>query len=113
MKECFIGHIGVFNQLQIEVGEYRYTKENICKSCFYIWSHFRIVNYDEMLSNFLMTSKDWQECKPNNSSLLTSSSKFNFFRDGRLRFKLRNGEGEVLESKMFVREDSIRRPVTG
>ena len=66
-----------------------------------------------MLSNSKMTSKDWMGCKPNDRSLLTSVSKFNFFKDGNLRFKRRNGLGEVLDYKIFIRDDSVRRAVTG
>ena len=65
------------------------------------------------MNNQQMSSKDWLESKPNDLSLLTLTSKYNFFRNGQIKFEVRNGQGEVKEMKMFVREDAMWRPVHG
>ena len=74
--------------------------------------HTRILNYEAMAKNGECPLRVWEKYLPNCENLAFGASYFHF-NDDYVEFFLRNQEKEVIEQKVFRREDSLLRGLVG
>ena len=71
----------------------------------------RILDFENMAASNHLTLDDWKNADPTHDSNLILYSKYHFLRDGTVNFFLRSPDHSCIESTIYKREDSKRRPV--